>query len=79
MGLDREIEAQHLEQANTHIIEAERRIAKQVVILERLREAGHDVEEAEKMVVTFEAALMTLRDHRELIEDAIRRSDAGLI
>ena len=77
MRLDRDTELQHLNEAETHICDAERRIATLAEHRDRLRADGHDTREAQRLVVIMEDVLATLRAHRSLIVDQIGRIDAG--
>jgi hypothetical protein len=65
------MEHDHLAQANRHIADAERRVAGQEALIERLLEQGQDVTLAETLLRTFEDSLAAQRSHRVLILKAI--------
>lgn len=79
MAMDREAELRHLNEADTHIADAQRRVAKQEAILDELRRHDHDTREGERLLRAFQETLEAMQAHRAEILDAIARIDAGLI
>ena len=79
MTLDRNAELRHLNEADTHIADAEKQVAKQEAILEKLRRDGHDTTEGSRLLQAFRETLEAMRQHRVEIVDTIARIDAGLI
>ena len=78
MTLDRDAELRHLNEADAHIADAERRIAKQEAILEKLRQDGHDTNEGQRLLQAFQETLEAMRRHRVEIFDTLARIDADL-
>lgn len=75
--MDRQAEVVRLGRSDRHIAAAEKNVSEQRMQVEKLRQHGHDVELAEKMLKGFEASLATLREHRELIIKTIEEIDNG--
>ena len=71
MTLQRERE--HLTKADQHIAASVQRVADQVLRIERMARRGEDTRTARAMLQTLEEALTTIRQHRQLILDAIAR------
>jgi len=65
------MEHEHLEQAHRHVAEAERVVAKQIALVERLKAHGHDVTIAENLLETFKSNLEAHRRHRDFIIEVI--------
>jgi hypothetical protein len=65
-----------LDRADLHIAQGERRVAEQILLIERMGRKGHDTAEAEKLLRNFEQTLENWRDHRRLILDALERGEA---
>jgi hypothetical protein len=76
MNAERTREAEHLVLAERHLLEGERRIGDQVLLLGRMRDKGHDTMQAELLLRTFEATLLDWRTHRNVILDRIQQLDA---
>ncbi len=70
---DLAMERAHLVKAESDIGEGERRVAAQILLIERLRQDGHATGEAERLLVTFEQTLKTWKEHREAILEGIAR------
>ena len=77
MALCREDEVRHLNQADTHVADSERRITQQMLRVEELRRDGHDTREAERMLATLEQTLRSIHEHRAIIISTIRGIDEG--
>jgi|SRR5215211_8883162 hypothetical protein len=70
---DMQQEFEHLAQADRHLLEGERRIADQIILIEELTAKGHDTTGAEELLRNFEQTRETWRVHRELILDTLGR------
>ncbi len=57
----------HLAQAKRHIVEAEGRVTRQRLLVERLETGGHDPAGAEELLAMMLACLDGMLAHRELI------------
>lgn len=57
-------EREHLAKADRDIAAGERRIADHMLLIERLRDAGHETAGAEDLLVTLRQSLAVWRDHR---------------
>ena len=57
-----------LEQARSHVEEAQRRIEEQVILIERLRSDRHDTAAAERLLATFIDLVAKLTVHRNNLE-----------
>lgn len=78
MGVDRAAEVQRLNLADSHIVNAEKNITAQQIILEKLRVDGHDTHEAEHTLKEMQGLLSGFQEHRQLIVEMIAQIDAGL-
>ena len=63
--------------ADRDIAEGEARVRHQLELVDRLREQGHTVSEAEDLLSTLEQTLQAWRDHREEILRTIARLEKG--
>ena len=70
---DPNVEREHLAKAERDIAEGERRITKQTLLIEKLREDGHDVAEAEKLLQTLQETLTEWEAHRDEILRELER------
>ena len=70
---DSNVEREHLAKAERDIAEGERRITKQALLIEKLREDGHDVTEAEKLLQTLQDTLTEWEAHRDEILRELER------
>jgi len=70
---DPNVEREHLAKAERDIAEGERRITKQTLLIEKLREDGHDVTEAEKLLQTLQETLTEWEAHRDEILRELER------
>jgi hypothetical protein len=70
---DPAIEREHLSQAERHLSEGEERIAKQMLLIDRMRQDGHDVSEAERLLLTLRETLVAWQGHREEILRELER------
>jgi hypothetical protein len=77
MIMDRRAEELRLGQAEGRIVLAERHIANQQLLIDRLRAKGQDTETAEEMLRGFEHNLKTLHEHRQVIVKTIEQIDNG--
>jgi len=64
---DQATEREHLAKADRDIVEGEERITRQMILIERLRQGGHDVTEAEILLRTLRETLEAWQAHREEI------------
>ncbi|MCB8820905.1 hypothetical protein [Microvirga rosea] len=64
---DSAIEREHLSRAERDITEGETRITRQMLLIERMRLDGHDVSEAERLLLTLQETLAAWQAHREQI------------
>ena len=78
LTVDRQAEVLRLAESDRHIADAERKVTRQQLRLDRLRADGHDTKAAEEMLRAFEDALKTFREHRHLIVMTIEQIDKGL-
>ncbi|WP_201833803.1 hypothetical protein [Microvirga zambiensis] len=72
LNLDRE----HLAKAERDIAEGERRVTRQMILIEKLRHDGHDTVEAEHLLLTLETTLAEWQAHREEILRDLERHSA---
>ena len=70
---DLQTEQEHLFKAERDIVQGERRITAQALLVERLRRGGHDTREAERLLLNLRQTLDAWRDHREAILREIGR------
>jgi len=57
----------HLELANRHIADAERRLARQAAIVSRLAEAGYETAQAENLLRLIRESLQLMEAHRHIM------------
>ena len=74
--LDLATEREHLAKAERDIAEGEERISRQAQLIERLREGGHSLSEAQALLATLTQTLQTWRDHRDEILRTIARLES---
>lgn len=74
--LDLATEREHLAKADRDIAEGEERISRQAELIERLREGGHSLSEAEGLLATLTQTLQLWRDHRDEILRTIARLES---
>lgn len=74
--LDLATEREHLAKADRDIAEGEERIRRQAELIERLREGGHSLSEAERLLATLTQTLQLWRDHRDEILRTIARLES---
>jgi hypothetical protein len=77
--MDREKELQRLSEADRHIADAKRPVARQTVALETLRRDGHNTTVAELTLKNFRDTLQTLRANRAQVIKQIDKIDRGLL
>jgi hypothetical protein len=77
--LERAREGRTLAQADQDIAKGERRVAAQMLLIEQLREDGHDTGLAEKLLASLQASLSEWRTHRELIMQRIAQLNGRLL
>ena len=70
---DPALERKHLAKAERDIVEGERRVTRQLVLIEKMRQEGHDTDEAEKLLLTLEDTLAEWHAHREEILRELER------
>jgi hypothetical protein len=56
---------EQLEEATRHVNEKQRRIEEQLVLIERLKDGGHDTTEAERLLATYLQVMDTFGHHRD--------------
>ena len=69
----RAMQLRHLEQAQQHITEGERRIANQEERIARLGSHGHRVVEAKRILDTFRVSQVLFISHRDLILEELEQ------
>jgi hypothetical protein len=74
---DPAVEREHLAKAELDITEGERRVTSQILRVEEMRLGGHDVSEAEKLLLTLRQTLATWYEHREAILQELSRHEIG--
>lgn len=67
---------EHPAEADRDIVEGEERITRQMLLIERMRQDGHDVTDAENLPLTLQETLAARREHREEILQELARHDA---
>jgi hypothetical protein len=70
---DPAMEREHLSAAERHIVEGEERITMQMLLVDRLRKEGHDVMEAERLLLTLRETLVAWNGHRDQILQELAR------
>jgi hypothetical protein len=73
---DPALEREHLAKAERDIAEGERRITRQMLLIERMGREGHDTAEAEKLLLTLRETLAEWQAHREEILRELARHHA---
>jgi hypothetical protein len=63
-----------LAEAERHVDQAQQRIEGQLILIERLREDGHDTTEAERLLATFLEVMETFSQHRDQIAERQRKA-----
>jgi len=71
MAIDKEMEQEHLAQADRHIARAEEMIREQRSLIERMAEHGHDTQMAQDLLHTMQTTLDRMYEHRDMIEATI--------
>jgi len=64
---DPALERKHLAKAERDIADGERRITRQMLLIEKMRQEGHDTNEADRLLLTLEDTLAEWRAHRDEI------------
>ena len=72
---DPALERAHLAKAELGITEGEVRVTNQMLRIEEMRRDGHDVREAEKLLLTLRETLAAWYDHREAILQDLAQHD----
>ena len=73
MPADRAIAAEHLELANRHLAEGQRRVEGQLMLIARLDRDGHDTQPARELLRQFEKTLALQVETRDRIADELRQ------
>jgi len=60
-------EREHLAKAERDIVEGERRISRQMFLIERMQQQGLDMAEAERLLLTLQGTLGEWQAHRDQI------------
>jgi hypothetical protein len=71
--MNRSEELKHLRRADSEVAGARDRIQRQVTLIGRLEEHGHDVPAAQSVLQTMRQTLRLMEDHRELIIKELAR------
>jgi hypothetical protein len=58
-----------LAQAERHVLEGRKIVVRQRAHVARLKEAGHDVSDAERLLEQFESSLVIVEDHHRAIRE----------
>jgi hypothetical protein len=72
-----EVERRHLAQANRHIVEAARRIARQELLIAKLEHNGRDTTAAAELLRQFEEIQQLMVRHRDMILQGLDRSSGN--
>ena len=59
---------EQLAQARDHVVQAQKRIEQQTILIDRLRSDGHDAAAAERLLATFIDLMTKLTLHRDQLE-----------
>jgi len=70
---DRAMRLHYFEQAERHVTQGERRIAEQEERVVHLARGGHDLTEARKLLVNFQASQALFIQHRDEIREELER------
>jgi len=70
---DPALERKHLAKAERDIAEGERRVTRQMILIETMRQDGHDTAEAEKLLLVLELTLAEWQARREEILRVLER------
>ncbi|MFC1458471.1 hypothetical protein ACETIH_17550 [Microvirga arabica] len=70
------LEWEHLVKTERDIVEGEWRVTRQMLLIEKLRQAGHATAEAEKLLLTLEDTLEDWWAHRDEILRNLERHSA---
>lgn len=73
-AFDRDSVSRHLELANKHVAEGERRVAAQLELVMRLERDGHDALQARRLLHEFEQILALQIENRDLIVQELSES-----
>ena len=73
---DPALEREHLAKAERDIAEGERRVTRQMLLIEKMRQDGHNTAEAEKLLLALEDTLAEWQAHREEILRELDRHNA---
>ena len=65
--VDQEIGRRHLELANRHVAEGQKRVDAQITLVVKLDRDGHDTRQAKKLLEQFEQILALQIEHRNRI------------
>ena len=68
-------EREHLSLAERHIVDGEERITMQMLLVDRMRTDGHDVREAERLLLILRETLVAWQGHRSQILLELARQD----
>jgi len=73
MPVERAIAAEHLELANRHVAEGQRRVEAQLTLIARLERDGHDSGPARELLRQFEKTLALQMETRDRIVEELRQ------
>ena len=74
---DLDAERRHLVKADQHIVDGERRISAQLLLIERFQASGQDTREAKQLFLSLKQTLKVWQDHRILILQEIARLEGA--
>lgn len=70
---DPAVEREHLAKAEHAIAEGERRVTRQMLLIERMRREGQDTSEAERLLLALQETLAEWETHREEVLQELER------
>lgn len=75
--MDRVVELQHLRKTDAGIADARVRIERQIALIARLENHGHDATSAKWMLATMRETLILMEEHRTLIMNELASEPPG--
>lgn len=66
------VRLEDLAKAEADIGEAEKRVARQAALIQKMTERSESTAEAEKILRTLEETLVVFRNHRQIILDSLK-------
>lgn len=74
---DLDVERRHLVKADQHIVDGERRVSAQLLLIERFQASGQDTREAKQLFLTLQQTLQAWQEQRILILQEITRQESA--